>query len=207
MAETSEVFEVLVDDPDKDWLCNMCMEYESEITYESCGHKLLCFGCYSVNINKIDKCVKCDTKIGRVTGDLDACIMLFREEMLNDNIYEFISSYLDMVTVTSCAKTVMKEITDQYNEICKMEGQHIRITVDQTELLLKKCISKGFFDEPHGKLRNLLVALCIEPWKVDVKLGSYGVCYHGNFGDTPSIRGCIELYYYNNEKLQKNSFH
>lgn len=34
---------------------------------------------------------------------------------------------------------------------------------------------------------SLLVSMCNEPWNVAAALGSYGVCYHGNLGDAPSL--------------------
>lgn len=209
MNKNEGMFEVLVGDPDKDGKCTMCMDNMAEITFTGCGHKLFCIACYIHGFSDYKKCSTCDMDTDIIKGDIDKLLKLITSDMLNKGFYEFLSSYLDMITVTSNPKKAIKEITNQYKEYYDSSLYHSRITVSQTEILLQKCISKGFFDpqtNSHYQLRNLLVALCIEPWRVDLKLGGHGVCYHGNMGDAPSIRKLVELLYYNNDKLLNNTF-
>ena len=56
-------------------------------------------------------------------------------------------------------------------------------TLDQSEELL--CTPRKDIDDYH-KFQNLAVAICEEPWNVDVALGGSGVCYYGNLGERPS---------------------
>jgi hypothetical protein len=75
------------------------------------------------------------------------------------------------------------------------------LTVDQAEaaiLLLRPRVTKL-----DGWL-NLMVALCMTPWNVDVSIGGHGVCYFGNLGETPtSIMEEFETSYCNMSALNQ----
>lgn len=68
------------------------------------------------------------------------------------------------------------------------------LTVDACESLLAQAAAFQFYDLLGGdRLRHALVAMCRLPWRVDVALGSDGVCYYGNMGERPSILGACAL--------------
>jgi hypothetical protein len=45
----------------------------------------------------------------------------------------------------------------------------------------------------HYWALNMLVSFCEKPWDVDLKLGSHGLCYFGNFGDKPGVVNGINI--------------
>jgi len=64
------------------------------------------------------------------------------------------------------------------------------LTAEQTNKLLARAEQAGarkYF------ICNLLVQLCHLPWDVDLKLGGCGLCYYGNFGDSPSLQLAINM--------------
>lgn len=63
----------------------------------------------------------------------------------------------------------------------------VLLSVDQCEDSLT--LTKNTFSPDH-RFYNMLVAMCITPWKVDVFLGS-----HGNMGYTPACIGDFTLQY------------
>lgn len=52
------------------------------------------------------------------------------------------------------------------------------LSKDQVEVLL----DNYRFRSDGWRLQNLLVAICVQPWAVDVHLGGCGVCYYGGTG-------------------------
>jgi hypothetical protein len=53
-------------------------------------------------------------------------------------------------------------------------------------------------------VRNMIVAMCREPWKIDRKLGLSGLCYHGNFGESPAgLMAMIDCINRNHNQLKQ----
>jgi hypothetical protein len=65
------------------------------------------------------------------------------------------------------------------------------LTVSQANKILGMAEKLGI-REKRG-MPNLIVQLCHLPWDVDLKLGTYGLCYYGNFGDAPSLQRAIDM--------------
>lgn len=64
------------------------------------------------------------------------------------------------------------------------------LTVSEAEGLLMYIQSSGFLTTG---IQNLVCAICIEPWYVDLKLGGCGICYFGNFGEPREIDYQLEF--------------
>jgi hypothetical protein len=71
---------------------------------------------------------------------------------------------------------------------------HGWISVQQTNNLLIKARDKGVLD---WRIRNSLVRLCNEPWRVDYDLAREGLCYYGNGGEIPFLEHGISLLWAN----------
>jgi hypothetical protein len=74
------------------------------------------------------------------------------------------------------------------------------LNVDQCEMLLNIVDT---VPKDASCLKNFLVALCDTPWKVDINLGSFGVCYYGNLGDVPKRLDIDPLLDYNAHFITK----
>ena len=64
--------------------------------------------------------------------------------------------------------------------------------IDKLLLIVK---NRNIFewDQKGYRLYNLFVALCSHPWNVDKSLAKHGLCYHGNFGELPSLFQGLQL--------------
>ncbi len=76
---------------------------------------------------------------------------------------------------------VIFQIKCAYNELPGLSF----ISVDECESLLLMHQRLNFDEKDRFGIVNLLVALCRQPWAVDVNLGSHGVCYYGCMGNVP----------------------
>jgi hypothetical protein len=76
------------------------------------------------------------------------------------------------------------------------------LTVHQTETAIK--LLENASSHRLTNWLNLMVALCMNPWLVDVKVGRHGVCYFGNYGETPkSMEAAFAIVRYNFQMLHR----
>jgi hypothetical protein len=71
------------------------------------------------------------------------------------------------------------------------------ISVDEAESILQYLQDNG---KIHYTVRNMIVRLCNQPWLIDLKLGSHGLCYFGNFGELPTLTHALQILQYNHGK-------
>lgn len=101
-----------------------------------------------------------------------------------NTIFRTISTILDMLCNTPALDTI--QLVGQIKEIYRTTPLLSLISVDQCENLLKKIDEIHLNKATRYGLRNLFVALCRQPWLVDLNLGSHGVCYYGQSGAEPT---------------------
>lgn len=133
------------------------------------------------------------------------------------NLYDFIVNYLKCLKPASFTiKNVNREIRKHYSNLfdsmisdSKFEKSQsnilkcvgLKLSIDQVETILQMGEKISLFDGDGYVFRNMFVQMCIFPWKVDVKLGTHGVCYFGNLGEDPtSLFNMLHL-------LKKNSMY
>ena len=64
------------------------------------------------------------------------------------------------------------------------------LSLTQTEALLLRAQELGLLDH---RIQHALVRLCNQPWQVNRDLGGSGICYYGNFGETPFLQAGLSL--------------
>lgn len=148
--------------------CVICFEEDiSLIKFYKCQHQCICLECYlKVENKRTFTCPLCRT----IVEQTDALRKLYP---ISDEYFGFLKMYLKTVK-TNRLKNTCKTLYDSYKNLeikCKL-------SIDQCEILLRLVNECEI-------LRQIIVCMCIEPWKIDVKLGNSGVCYYGNLGVEP----------------------
>jgi hypothetical protein len=192
-----------------------CICYESKIldcfVGYSCNHNTVCLTCffnqnYPITNSSIFTCPLCrtETNYNNLRYNLNTCswsykkkkdgddrkiskIIYFDQSDNNNILYEKIRKYITTVKNEQNTKKILRSILILYNSIEQDIKHPILFTIDQVENLLTimKDRDMNNWDEYGYMFYNLFVSMCRYPWKVDVALGSHGVCYHGNLGDCP----------------------
>lgn len=199
--------------------CVVCLDHRAQIRFgghkDYCNHACLCLACYWTIVqttpSKMRFCFICNierTHVSFVDGSkIGAPILatLITQNHMSQTFMTFLFKYL--VMIKSPPFTIHK-LGMLYKTLRKeyMAWNRPYITVAQCEALLELCISKRVFDlHASYKLRNALVTLCATPWRVDVKLGSHGVCHHGNMGYVPETpMAVIRLLGQNHDYISQN---
>ena len=113
-----------------------------------------------------------------------------------NSFFEFLRNYLRIQSPGRIVIDKLKTtICETYQDLYQENKVPIYISVSMSEQLLKIAQEKQIFEiKPSGhQIKNLLVALCENPWDVDVAVGGYGVCYHGNMGEPPTFPQAMQV--------------
>ena len=174
----------------------ICLENKGRdvITYK-CGHTT-CINCYILkyypifDVYSYSECPVCKTISRnfdlRYTTRLEKC----KYYETSDEVFKSIFKYLKTVKNNQNTKGIVDSILILYNSFRESSTKFpILLSKDQTEILLTIVKERNMNEWDDGGYRfyNLLVSMCYEPWKIDGKLGSHGICYHGNFGEYPGL--------------------
>ena len=206
------VSSAIVDDDNK---CYICMENIQQVFCNTCHKNPCCFDCYikiALN-NKIKhECPLCNGPwykllfMGSDEQWKDESIKLGKIMTKETPKYfeKWIKSYIKMVSNS----TTDKDIPIIINTIINTYFDEIKslsfLSVDLIEKLL--IISDKLNGIPKAyALKNCLVSMCSCPFAINIKLGGCGLCYHGNFGEVPSLDRYIKLLIYNKECLRNRN--
>lgn len=164
--------------------CCICMENQPNTLFSPCKHSS-CLGC-SI---KISDCPLCrspiKSRISKIEGENDTlvgelCVVYPSSEPLFQSILQIIKGN-DPQKVASLMLQLAEHI-----------GGYL--SVAQSETILIKAKDEGLL---HYVVQNNVVKLCNQPWLINTKLGGSGICYHGNFGETPFLQNAINILKYN----------
>ena len=189
----------------------MCFEKE-KIIYFPCEHQTICTTCFVLRYlkdlhqknNIVYCCNHCQKTIKFIKNGQPINFHSFLNTVSCTQTYLMIKCIIESYPRIN-SRTIYKNIIEGYCDMSNDSDMPILFSVDQCEKLLSLATQNGLVTTDH-RYYNLLVATCVEPWKVDVNLGKHGVCYHGNFGDTPSLLGKLQLLHYNIKHLLENKF-
>ena len=159
--------------------CVICFEEDiSLIKFYKCQHQCICLECYlKVENKKNFTCPLCRTIVARTDG-YNRSLTLRKLYPMSDEYYGFLKMYLGAVK-TNRLKNTCKILYDSYKNLeIKYKLKKCKLNIDQCENLLRLV-------GDYEVLRQIIVCMCIEPWKIDVKLGNSGVCHYGNLGEEP----------------------
>ena len=111
--------------------------------------------------------------------------------------------------IIKAVRQIIKKQTnpEKISALITQVGQQLPgyVTVDEAESVLQELINKGTI---HYSVRNMMVRLCNQPWAVDRNLATHGLCYYGNFGETPSLSQAIDILRRNHgDEEARNHFH
>lgn len=177
--------------------CAICFEERKCVMFFPCRHQAVCQRCMLqswllANTSAGYKCCLCRQKVTSVSRiDLPTDYDFMEhfpadlQSLLDDDTCTLL--YLGIKRMLKChpkipADSIFNNTVKSYRQLSKGEKRPLHISVDQCEILLQAAEQQGILTY---EFKNLFVALCVVPWKVDRKLGGCGVCYHGNFGDLP----------------------
>jgi hypothetical protein len=173
------------------YLCIECYCKLVNIGYRLCPsqscHKLL-----EINYKNFNPSIFIDT----VQSKCEGCTILQTNLYMSIKIVLRCYHTISIETVINAIKSMYWDINDK-----KFKTNKIGLNIEQANTLLEICKNKNV----DYKLYNLLVAMSIKPWAVSPPTeGRHGLCYHGNFGDSPSnVNNLIELLEYNHKYLIK----
>lgn len=175
-------------------LCLSCGQNKGEYKLTCCKSQHYCLECCIQSV--INSCVSC--------GDICesffpisrkknfhwvqlASEKIWRElsDCENHNLYECLKTYISMVKYSNGKEIdyTIKKIWKSYFDCCNLLPL---LTIDQSHEILSLFNSKKEkVSENSCLIVNTIVAMTVTPWLVDVAIGSHGVCYHGNMGETP----------------------
>lgn len=187
---------------DNEDICVICLDQLINVKLLSCKHSCLCSVCYIELFHQNNGIILCPlcrtTNKSAYVANLEEITNIFINERGND-FFDFLKSYFRLISVPDKIDGVLDTIHDNY---ITLDSKGPCLSIEQVEILLKLVIDKGFFiSKNSNRLRNLLVALCREPWNIDVNLGTHGVCYYGNLGEIPSVNKAIILLHGNHRSL------
>lgn len=191
--------------------CLLCDERDAEIATSRCQHLNLCVRCFYESDrwrrspNNCDRCGvqvwNYDGRGGAATIERVVAMRCFAA-LGGDDVHAHLSQVLRLARAAHVgnADALIKSLCDALLEHATDGDDDGRryplLTVDACERLLVECDHLGLNEIQNGdKLHNVLVSFCREPWNVDAKVGSHGVCYHGNMGSAPTVLEavrCIE---------------
>lgn len=206
--------------------CCVCLEMRLCLHFTPCRHECVCAACYVemrvpafADLEKLAPfvCPMCRTPVTSVaewTVALgDACeqehVVMPADLIIKTDVEEQLKFFTFMKTYLREKRKIPHMLLRQI--ICQFYAYQFRtlrrplcITVEQCELLLQlapKNVAR--YNQCGHIMRRMLVALCTQPWLVKRELGEQGICYHGNFGDQPTIMEAIQLLYWNHIALMK----
>lgn len=189
--------------------CVICFEKNINVKLNPCNHKY-CLKCALIIYFLHKKCSFCTRKIKSVItidkeNDLSKETAIMWSEPANPFFFKFLMNFIKNLSVKDNLLEAIETITEIYLDFHPKVKNYILSLVQCEELLVlaKQNLS---YNQYYAKLEQFLVCLCQTPWLVDVKLASSGVCYFGDFGDTPSILRTIGLLNYNNQYIRKNNW-
>jgi hypothetical protein len=164
--------------------CPVCMETPPNVMFSPCRHSC-CFLCAM----KLKECPLCrapiKSRMSRKMEDHEHIVSLFPTFFTeNKALYKSISVVLGDKDTKKTAVLIFELAREL----------HGWISVQQTNNLLIKARDKGVLD---WRIRNSLVRLCNEPWRVDYDLAREGLCYYGNGGEIPFLEHGISLLWAN----------
>ena len=111
------------------------------------------------------------------------CGCVYKYAKICDNeAFEHIYKYIEKSKTSREWKNRLKSILDDM-KFFKVNKNHTR-TMFSYEQMVKIGTSMTRFTVEDYRLYNGLVRLCIHPWKLS-RLFSHGICYFGNYGETP----------------------
>lgn len=178
--------------------CCICLDAKCDLEFRPCKHQSVCADCYLKD--KINACPICRTEIQHLfSGETVETIINTMCKEDSNLLYECLTTYINNISVIDLGKTgpiweTIYELFQNVGACNENANKYCLLTVLQTETILQYCLDKGLFEvRENYVLRNIFVAMCKHPWNVDMRLGSHGVCYHGNLGDKPSIIEGINL--------------
>ena len=118
-------------------------------------------------------------------------------------MFETIFTVFDMLLGFTAVDT--SELIEQIKQVYRTLPGLSMMSRDECELLLNK-LNKIALDKDTGfGMRNLLVALCRQPWAIDVNLGTHGICYYGASGQVPnSFIAVLQLLSTNDRLIRGN---
>lgn len=199
--------------------CCICLEMKPVdmfITYGVCKHSNTCVDCYiamhypNINSYRDSECSMCRTKSEnwklRYIAPIEKCKYY---EPFSDDMFKKIIKMLMSVKKPSSTKLIISGLLELFTSFETQSKFYFLLSKDQTEILLGivKDRNMNEWDECGYRFFNVLVSMCYEPWLVDRKLGSHGICYHGNFGEHPTLIQGLILIQHNIKSIKKNSYH
>lgn len=172
-------------------VCLLCEDRDAEIS-TNCRHKNYCAHCFFASRmwklhSKI--CERCHNRtFGYFGVRVEAAVDRLCNEAGAVSVVPMLAAALETTAPTNCSGT---DIVDALcTAFCSLEkdGLYPLITVDACERLLLEGQRLHMYGRRDGhKIKSALVSFCRYPWRVDVEIGSQGVCYHGNGGEIPDL--------------------
>jgi hypothetical protein len=166
--------------------CSVCLDRAPDVQFSGCRH-CCCLPCAV----QLTLCPLCRAPIRhRVARQRDANEALVAQLAAvprfaaNDVLHSAIAAILKGSDTRRTAALI-------YELAAEIGGY---LSLAQTEALLIKAQEHGLLDY---RIQNSLVRLCNQPWLVSRQLGGCGICYYGNFGETPWLQDAIALLTYN----------
>ena len=158
----------------------------------------------NLNVNSKYECPICRAETIYSSLKYTNCINECKYHEKSNILFCSIMKYLSTLKNDNNTHLIIKSILELYNEAISETKFPILLSVVQVEHLLTISKNRNIYEWDHRgyKMYNLLVCLCSHPWKVNVKLGKHGVCYHGNGGDKPNLFDGINYILYNQKFLK-----
>lgn len=172
-------------------VCIVCNTNSAKLKTLTCGHTNLCVDCYLQNrrwAGREHRCERCGERIYSYASvdpsvTTDSISDTRCDDLQGIELFTALKSIFSMLNVMNISIDSMIEAARAFIKSMMTREKIPLISVDACESLLVHCNNMGLYEKNNGsKLRNMIVSLCRYPWKVDVSIGTHGICYHGNGG-------------------------
>ena len=165
------------------------------IQHGNCKHSAYCMPCFVELVKSFFKndfsfpgikCPICKHFTSHMLN-IDISDFINRFVDYDEKFFTMIKMYLEKTSFVNFDMKTLKEIVSEYyiNKHTN-DGRMNLLKVSECDELLR--IAQKFLvsqsNNNNYQILNLLVCSCREPWDVEPKLGNYGICYHGNMGET-----------------------
>lgn len=178
--------------------CLTCKRKEAVVATARCQHLNYCLECFQKSDrwrHNPQTCERCGVQVWSYEGRGQAATveravdMFCLETDAARQVPQQLSTLIQMSNATNLhvptfILSLVSIVAAGYRD-----GRFPLLSVDSCERLLTECNTRGLYQLPGGggSIRNVLVSFCRYPWRVDVAVGSHGVCYHGNMGRVENV--------------------
>ena len=203
------------DKNDLDDKCVCCLDKKAYVMLP-CKHTCLCIICTAALFQKFTKplCPLCRQEFTKNTyftehNNLNKAIDPLFEDATD--LFSCLEIYLNSISPSDITKTteIVQNIYTIFDSLFSTNSLTLKLlTLTQTINLLNIIHNKKLLSHhPNYCLQHIIVAMCRNPWNVPTELGSSGVCYYGNLGETPELHKAIVYITTNNiPSLTKKHF-